>query len=504
MEKIVMLPIERLHPHPDNPRKNLGDLEELAASIKANGIFQNLTVVPFSMTDEEYNKACEDYRANPTPEGQRLLNSVANGAEKHYTVIIGHRRLAAAQAAGLSEVPCAVVEMTEQEQLQTMLTENMQRTDLTIVERAEGMQMVLDLGVSVADLAKDTGFSESTIRRRVKLLDLDRKELEAAEGRGGTIKDYLELDKIDDPKEKNKVLQKIGTYDFNYALREAIERQNTIKDIDEAEKVISEKATLVDEEPEDTCFEFHISRWSSSIDFDPDFEYCYTVSGEGIDRRISVYSYDEDDDSELKPETKPAEDTMNTIMIQYVEEKNEEFNALLSRMYDLRLNFIKEYPNTRVGSHILKIIPRINEILSERYVSGIYWEAFQALDVTVNGESVWSKAPDSEQLQSRMKEIPEKVMLVLTWGRMDKRDIGYDFIDFLSATKEINIWTNEIPDKELKRTYEFLKDLGYEISTEERELLSGEYFNRIYSEAKALFGANATVNIVDEEEDGYE
>ena len=44
--KIVMLPRTLLHPHPDNPRKDLGDLTELKESIKAHGVMQNLTVVP--------------------------------------------------------------------------------------------------------------------------------------------------------------------------------------------------------------------------------------------------------------------------------------------------------------------------------------------------------------------------------------------------------------------------------------------------------------------------
>ena len=41
----VDLPISKIYPHPDNPRKDVGDVSELAESIKANGIFQNLTVV---------------------------------------------------------------------------------------------------------------------------------------------------------------------------------------------------------------------------------------------------------------------------------------------------------------------------------------------------------------------------------------------------------------------------------------------------------------------------
>lgn len=46
---VTMIPVAQLHPHPDNPRKDLGDITELTASIKANGVLQNLTVVPQSL-----------------------------------------------------------------------------------------------------------------------------------------------------------------------------------------------------------------------------------------------------------------------------------------------------------------------------------------------------------------------------------------------------------------------------------------------------------------------
>ena len=49
MNNIQMIPIRRLIHHPENPRKDLGDLTELAESIKANGVMQNLTVVPDMM-----------------------------------------------------------------------------------------------------------------------------------------------------------------------------------------------------------------------------------------------------------------------------------------------------------------------------------------------------------------------------------------------------------------------------------------------------------------------
>lgn len=148
--QIVMIPVSKISGHPDNPRKNLGDLSELAESIKQKGVMQNLTVVPHG-------------------DGYRL--------------IIGHRRHAAAMKAGLSEVPCAVVEMTEQEQLATMLLENIQRSDLTAYEQAKGFQMMIDFGESVSSITEKTGFSETTVRRRLKMAELDQNVLEKVSGR---------------------------------------------------------------------------------------------------------------------------------------------------------------------------------------------------------------------------------------------------------------------------------------------------------------------------------
>ena len=119
MAEIKYIPVKKLWPHPDNPRKDVGDVTELAESIKANGVLQNLTVVP-------------------------LIGEITKKRDgESYRVIIGHRRLAAAKLAGLEELPCVVVEMSEREQLSTMLTENMQRSDLTVYEQAQGFQMML-------------------------------------------------------------------------------------------------------------------------------------------------------------------------------------------------------------------------------------------------------------------------------------------------------------------------------------------------------------------------
>lgn len=182
-DNIKMLPVARLHPHPDNPRKNLGDISELAASIKARGIMQNLTVVP------------------------------DNGGG--YTVLIGHRRLAAAKEAGLTAVPCAVMEQVSYgEQISIMLLENIQRNDLTVQEQGQGFQMMLDLGETAETIAEKTGFSKTTVYHRLNIAKLDQELLaEKQDCFQLTLTDMAALEQIKDVRERNAVLERSATRD---------------------------------------------------------------------------------------------------------------------------------------------------------------------------------------------------------------------------------------------------------------------------------------------------
>ena len=125
-EGIIQIPIGLLAHHPDNPRKDLGDLSELTESIKARGVLQNLTVVP----------------------------AREQGGTGVYYVVIGNRRLEASKAAGLEFLPCVISDMPYAEQLSTMLLENMQRVDLTPFEQAQGFQMMINFGESVESIAE--------------------------------------------------------------------------------------------------------------------------------------------------------------------------------------------------------------------------------------------------------------------------------------------------------------------------------------------------------------
>ncbi len=215
MNEIVMIPIKQLEHHPENPRKDLGDLTELAASIKANGIMQNLTVVkhdPMRVT---------------------------------YYVVIGNRRMEAARMAGLEELPCVISEMDHKTQIATMLEENMQRADLTVFEQAQGFQMMMDLGYSAKDISEKTGFGETTVRRRIKMAEMDPKLLKKAceaqdADRQITLFDFDRLAQVESVKERNDLLKGIGESNFEWRLKRALKVQQAAKMKPAAHKAIQE------------------------------------------------------------------------------------------------------------------------------------------------------------------------------------------------------------------------------------------------------------------------
>lgn len=243
--KIQMIPVGLLYPHPQNPRLDVGDVSELAESIKRSGIMQNLTVVRgHEMTDDEYRQACEEYRRHPTADLQQLMNKrkMPNG----YTVIIGHRRLAASKLAGLTELPCSVVEMSEADQMATMLAENMQRNDLTLFEQVNGMsQMIMQFGETVETVSEKTGLSKSAVRRRVKYSALNGElfKRKAADGQI-TMKMLDELMAIEDIRTREKLLDYAGTDRFDGEMRKAEQEQYKQEFLKLCEKAAGEHGLL--------------------------------------------------------------------------------------------------------------------------------------------------------------------------------------------------------------------------------------------------------------------
>lgn len=201
--KIVMINTSQLEHHPENPRKDLGDLTELVESMKKNGVMQNLTVIIMIGKDKDYNAdvPVEPFEENPN----------GSKGEHRYFVLIGNRRLEAARQAGIKELPCRILtRIPFKTQLGIMLEENMQRNDLTIWEQAQGFQMMLDLGETIETIEKKTGFGHTTIQHRLNIAKLDGKvvrEKEKDDSFQLSLKDYYELEKIKNIKTRNKVLK---------------------------------------------------------------------------------------------------------------------------------------------------------------------------------------------------------------------------------------------------------------------------------------------------------
>lgn len=143
------LPIALLDDHPLNPREELTDLDDLAASIREQGLLQDLLVVPSRIV-----------RGDDVDDGR-------------YTVLIGHRRKAAADLAGLTTVPCRIRELADPAAaLQVMLVENLQRVDLAPLSEARAYQQLVDTGMSQRDVAQRVGRNQSHISKRLSLLRL--------------------------------------------------------------------------------------------------------------------------------------------------------------------------------------------------------------------------------------------------------------------------------------------------------------------------------------------
>lgn len=186
MNQLVNIEISKLYPHPENPRKDVGDVSELAESIKKKGVMQNLTIIPGHFTGTEW-------------------------VDDEYTLLIGHRRCAAAKLAGLKELPCKIVEgLSQKEQITIMLEENMQRSDLTVYEQAQSFQLMLDLGETESSIAEKTGFSKTTIRHRLNLAKLDQNELKEKsqdESFQLSITDLYSLERVKNIETRNKILK---------------------------------------------------------------------------------------------------------------------------------------------------------------------------------------------------------------------------------------------------------------------------------------------------------
>jgi ParB family chromosome partitioning protein len=139
------IPIELVRPNPEQPRRRFDDaeLEELAVSIRAKGVLQPILV-------------------RPAPDGSG-----------DYQIVAGERRWRAAQRAGVRSIPALVREFSDAEVLEIAIVENVQRTDLSSIEEAEGYRVLIErFGRTQAAVADTVGKSRVHVANALRLLQL--------------------------------------------------------------------------------------------------------------------------------------------------------------------------------------------------------------------------------------------------------------------------------------------------------------------------------------------
>jgi ParB family chromosome partitioning protein len=136
-----LIAIEEIETNPEQPRRSVGDLSELRASIESKGVLEPLLV-------------------RPLPDGR-------------FRIIAGERRFRAAMEAGLAEVPCIELDVPDNEVMEIALIENLHRRDLHPFEEATGYASLADRhGYTQQQIADAVGKSRVSITEAMSLLEI--------------------------------------------------------------------------------------------------------------------------------------------------------------------------------------------------------------------------------------------------------------------------------------------------------------------------------------------
>ena len=188
--RVVFLPPRSIRPNPNQPRKIFQEdaLRELTQSIRLHGVLQPLSV-------------------------RRV------GA--YYELIAGERRLRAAIAAGLTEIPCIVMQMTDEESGLTALVENLQRQDLGYMEQAQGICYLMDsFTLSQEQAAGMLGLSQSAVANKLRLLRHSNPVQQRLRETGLTERHARALLKLPTEQDKLRAIENIARLDMNVARAE--------------------------------------------------------------------------------------------------------------------------------------------------------------------------------------------------------------------------------------------------------------------------------------------
>lgn len=447
-KEIMNIGVEHIHPHPDNPRKDLGDLAELVESIRKNGVMQNLTVIPLEDQSGEY------------------------------TVIIGHRRHAAATKADIKELPCRIIEgMSKKEQVSTMLEENMQRSDLTIYEQAQGFQMMLDLGETEDSIAEKTGFSKTTVRRRLNIAKLDQKELMKKEQDDGfqlSLKDLYALEQVEDIKTRNKILKEANSsrdliWKAQSAAAEAVRNKN-------AKAVIAILTKMgLKPAPKNAENEIWSGKWDTVKQIELDKDVPEKISLKGKDKDTLYYLQHYREIRVIKKADKKEKKLSDWEIRQRDISKNKKtINAKAKEMAAVRKDFIQNIISGKIDA--LKNTLEAEQLLWKALaLEGTYINMRGLAEFFLDKEYYGASEEEREAAKKKVNELSVyKQMLVLMPAACQHQEL----VDYNGFYKKDS-------GEALKALYEVLMLYGFSYeSDEEEQLVNGTHELYIKQEGK--------------------
>lgn len=457
--KIVMLPAECLEHHPENPRKEIGDIAELTDSIKANGILQNLTVVP-----------------KPDDEGK-------------YLVVIGNRRYEAGLGAGLTEFPCVISDMDHTKQLETMLIENMNRSDLTVYEQAKGFEQLTLAGYSVNDIAEKTGFSQSTVRRRINLCQYDERTVKEAFEKQATFEDFEKLNKVKDEEIRASVAKFLGSSNFGWYLEQGIKKERKKQReviVLEAIKDIARKA-----EQDERSWEFDkvcvINLCANAEDFSgmyDDIEKAKQLPK--LDNGEYVYFRDYAGNFEICKPSEISEPAPKSDNIDKYKKEREEIKSLISDMHARHMDFIKNYdknPKSIPGIALL-CIDTISKLFTTDGLEGVSNVDLDDVTDYISEKHFEIYVENADTLSDYYKSNILRFYIQLTTALLDVKNI-YSDLWYIGVNQTIGYSGNGDyttysynSTQKIKIFAEFIEHLGYIMSDEEKQLIDGTH--RLY------------------------
>ncbi len=443
MNEIEMLQIEQLRHHPENPRLDLGDLSELTASIKANGILQNLTVI-------------------------RPDNWKAEDGDI-YWVLIGNRRLDAAKAAGLTELPCQIVRMGHTEQIATMLQENMQRSDLTVYEQAKGIQMMLDLGFTKDQVVERTGFSKSTIERRLAVASLPEEETRDAVDCGWDLTDLVEISKIEDRKTQARLLTGTSKENLRQSIEVAKRDQERAK---ERKRLLPDVEKFATQMTEAQVSQRYGNGWEHVHKYDIELKPDAAVK---VPKEEGKYYYYESFGTiEIWKKAKKEKRVKTDAEIAW-EKKQHDAKELNTRMKENRIAFCASWKPTRMQETTLKakLWQYVFDNVSS-YDNGAFKISYHSWDTARFRQYCgMPKEEGRDKDETILAEIARRGIplgrAILAWilcggVRTDDRT-GY-------ASEYRGEYTK---DEDMDRVYDILTDNGYQLSEEEQQWKDGSH-----------------------------